>query len=346
MSEMGKMYYGLVPLEFGTPTGGGEPADPSVPICPDVDGSYTIPGTLIGDYTASGTFTPPPGVTVVHVAVISGGGQGGDRGWAGSADYCNGAGGTGGGVRVYRDVPVSGPVAVTIGGAGTESSFGNLTAPAGRRPGTATWLGVYTWNGSIPAQSPNLDASGGGGLNLGAWNNENPYANGQPGVQINGTYYAGGGGGGGGYNYYGSVGYGGSGGGGRGGTRDTGTQWYAQPGTNGLGGGGGGASHTMGVAPGVGGSGRVMVFTEQTTREAFAAPVEPVIHAALEGGVMVGAYAIDPVAPVDTLGVLVPYPLEPQPTGEVWTDEETGETHPVLAWPEKGWTYSNGDWSP
>ena len=32
--------------------------------------SYTVPGTLVQDFTASGTFTPPPGVTVVHVVVV------------------------------------------------------------------------------------------------------------------------------------------------------------------------------------------------------------------------------------------------------------------------------------
>jgi hypothetical protein len=305
--------------------------------------SYIIPGTLISNYTASGTFTPPAGVTLVHVAVISGGGQGGDRGFAGSTEYCNGAGGTGGGVRVYRDVPVTGPVAVTIGGSMTASSFGALTAPAGRTPGTATWT-PDSLNGSIPAQSPNFDASAGGGLILGSWNNTVLYALGQDGVQINGTHYAGGGGGGGGHPQYNNVGAGGAGGGGKGGTRQ---DALPAAGTNGLGGGGGGKSHTTGNGSGgLGGSGRVMIWTEQTTRDTPPAAIDPVIVAALNDGVMVGAYAVDPVAPVDTLGVLVPFPDEPQPTGEEWTDEETGETGPVLAWPEAGWTYIDGEWSP
>lgn len=327
MSEMGKMYYGLVPLEFGTPTGGGEPADPSVPVGPDVDGSYTIPGTRIWDFSTSGTFTPPAGVTLVHVMVVTGGrSNGGTYG-----------GGCGGGVRVYMDVPVSGPVDVIIGGQDTASSFGALTAP----------LPTPNVHNYCSGWSANLQASGAGSGNM----DFGAPAPGQNGVAIHADapgfpnpFYMAGGGGGSVGKYSATAGApGGSGGGGSGSS----AQWNtAANGANGYGGGAGGGRRDD-DAWAVGGSGRVTVWTEQTvTRDTAPDPIEPVIHAALEGGVMVGAYAIDPVAPVDTLGVLVPYPLEPQPTGEVWTDEETGETHPVLAWPEKGWTYSNGDWSP
>ena len=328
---MGKMYYGLVPLEFGTPTGGGEPADPNAPVAPDVDGSYTIPGTLIGDFTTTGTFTPPAGVTLVHVAVVGGGGSGGGYYY----NYGAGGGGAGGQVSVYRDVPVSGSVAVTIGGTDTASAFGELTAAAGQRGGVGN---------ETVAGDGWLHGVGGGGWGATSHYDARNGGPGQNGPTVNGTHYGGGGGGG---TADGKSKPGGNGGGGPGCPRPDGSrgQQNGTDGTGGGGGGGNGAGTTWTIA-GTGGSGRVMVFTEQTTREAFAAPIEPAIHAALDGGVMVGAYAIDPVAPVDTLGVLVPYPLEPQPTGEVWTDEETGETHPVLAWPVKGWTYNNGDWSP
>jgi hypothetical protein len=214
-------------------------------------------------------------------------------------------------------------VAVTIGGANTASSFGTLSAAGGQN---ASWVATIGY----AENAGSLSHGGCGGMNVGG----STTIAGQPGrdgPQVNGTYYAGGGGGS-------STSTGAAGGLGGGGTAMSGYSVGGSNGTNGLGGGGGGRM--------AGGSGRVMVWTEQTTREAFAAPVEPVIHAALDGGVMVGAYAIDPVAPVDTLGQLVPFPDEPQPTGETWTDDETGDTRPVLAWPEKGWTYIDGEWSP
>jgi hypothetical protein len=219
--------------------------------------TYTIPGSLIQTFTTSGTYTPGVGVTAVDVVVIGGGGNGGSRTFV-QADPINGAGGTGGGVRVYRNVPVTEGVgvAVTIGGAGTASSFGALTAPGGKG-GNYSWLG-HSGGGSAP--SPNgPDASSGGFYYYYSNTNGADYWRGQPGVQINGTYYAGGGGGGGWSALDNNVtGSGGAGGGGLGGRRHTGNAPTA--GTNGLGGGGGGSSYDSGTAAQPGGSGRVMIY--------------------------------------------------------------------------------------
>ena len=286
--------------------------------------SYTVPGTLLADMTTSGTFTPPAGVTLVHVVVIGGGGAG-HRGLAPPGYYFGGGGGGGGQVIVLRDLPVSGPVTVAIGGSATATTFAGFTA------GTAFPAAV---NG--PGVSLNANAAGCGGRS-GA-------SQGRDGVKVNGIHYAGGGG-------YGDTASGGAGGGGQGGNA---ASPPGQNGTAGTGGGGGGGGYNSN--PGVGGSGRVLVFTEQPTMRRSGVPVpdpDPLIVAALDDhGVMTGAYAVDaatrelpdkgvrvidyPTAPVDT-GRTVTAPADPAdpdgPTVEV----------PVLAWPVAGWNYTDTD---
>lgn len=140
-----------------------------------------------------------------------------------------------------------------------------------------------------PGYSPNLIHASSGGLGNASQGSPPIYPSvawdgyyGQPGVEINGTRYAGGGGGGGGYRtwvtasqWYNDIGLGGAGGGGRG-------QYYGQDayqgsyvtragtdGSNGYGGGGGGGSSRgdagfdqVNYQPGPGGSGRVMIWSE------------------------------------------------------------------------------------
>lgn len=220
-------------------------------IAPDSSGNYTVPGTLVQTFTTSGTYTPGSGVTKVNVVVIGGGGNGNN---GGNFNFINcggtrgGGGGAGGAVRVYLNVPVSSPVSVTIGGAGTQSSFGSLTAAGGQSA-----------SGVLPGISSNpLKSKGGAGGIVTISETQ-----GQSGPLINGTAYAGGGGGG---NWSTSFGYsqpGGAGGGGAG--RGNGNGGYgipavsAAPGTAGTGGGGGGGSNTT---AGSGATGRVMIFVE------------------------------------------------------------------------------------
>jgi hypothetical protein len=236
----------------------------NAPFPPDPASSgYTIPGTLVDTITASGTWTPPAGVSLVHVVLVGGGGTGGDTGQSGG-------GGTGGGVRVFRNIPVSGDIPVVVGGPETATIWdGSLTAPAGRRGGTmdnANGNTFHTWN-----LSPNASQSTTDYVLLGygtAWGSawDNPTTAGGDGVQINGTYYAGGGGGSGsGGNANGGAG--GAGGGGQGGHGypSGGGLRPTTGGTNGLGGGGGGRYkyNTSNDYPaGVGGSGVILVYSE------------------------------------------------------------------------------------
>lgn len=322
--------------------------------------SYTVPGALVQDFTASGTFTPPAGVSVVHVVVVGGGGKGGDCGRQAGVLPTQWVGGGGGGqVVVYRDVPVSGPVTVTVGGSGTASSFGGITANAGRT------VQPYEPGVNFPGigWGPNLEGSGGspirssdypGGVPATPWP-----TNGWNGIRVNGTWY---GGGGGGSSYYTTRHAGGAGGGGGGAwTRSTTPpqDMPALPGTNGLGGGGGGGgSYSNGpeLIGGLGGSGRVMVFTEQAYKSAHVprpAPDPTIVAAIDDHDQALGVYAVDPDAP-DLPGMtharLVDYPTDPIDTGRIVTvpddpNDPNSPTHdePVLVWPAAGWTYTDTD---
>lgn len=235
----------LAGFAFG---GSGTPRDHTVPISPTSTGSYTLSGTLLQTFTTSGTYTPGVGVTSVDVVVVGGGGIG-----LATANS-NYGGGSGGGVRVYKGVPVSAPVSVTVGGSATASSFGTLSAPAGFSASSDPVWGSGSPN-LIESSDLNFRPSTGGPS---PWLS-NLHRPGKNGVLVNGTYYAGGGGGG--SVTTGSTGAsvaGGQGGGGKGSNSDGGgsPSLYASGGTNGLGGGGGGG----GPGNTTGGSGVVLVF--------------------------------------------------------------------------------------
>ena len=300
--------------------------------------SYTVPGTLIADMTTSGTFTPPPGVTVVHVVIIGGGARAQD------VSNSHASGGGGGAVRVHRGVEVSGDVPVVIGGSATASSFGALTAREGyfvTNQHTAVWS-----PNMVPSDDPARRPSAPGySIHAGE------YSPGYDGVLVNGTYYAGGGGGASQGAFLPSP-AGGAGGGGRGQGKNTSNVLVpAKDGANGLGGGAGGGDYYGKL----GGSGRVMIYTEQPTmrRNAPTPTPDPLIVAALDDhGVMTGAYAVDVATrELPDIGVrVVDYPLQPVDTGRTITapadpDDPDGPTVdvPVLAWPETGWTWTETD---
>ena len=302
---------------------------------------YTVPGTLIANMTTAGTFTPSAGVALVHVVVIGGGGNG----HTGAGIDIWWPGGNGGEVAVYRNVPVVGPVDVIIGGSNTASSFGTLTGRGGLSP-------ADKW----PATTWGVAGAGQAGPQ-----GETPIKHGgHNGTQVNGTWY--GGGGGAGYqSTYGAVdgGGGGLGGGGRGmGMTSGNTAVNSTGGTNGLGGGGG--ANTYGSFGSVlGGSGRVMVYTEQTLLStldllADTAPgsFNRIVAGLDETGVMLGDYAVNDTMPVGAgCAEFVDYPLDPVDTGRTVLvpinpeDPESLEMDvPVMLWPVAGWKYTNNKW--
>jgi len=240
-------------LYLGSTQIGGEPPaiDPELPIAPNnADGSFTVSGTLVQDFTASGTFTPSPGVTKVNLVLVGGGAPGITSVGGLNSDESSRGGGSGGQVLVFLNYPISAPVSVVVGAASSSTSFGPLVALGGQSP-------FYTRDGgrsSMPL------AIGDGGTPTGAFDSR-PRA-GSNGTVVNGVYYGGGGGAGFRGNPSGNP-AGGLGGGGRGAhfNSSSGVGAAALSGTNGTGGGGGGGTTSQATA-GAGGSGRVLVFVE------------------------------------------------------------------------------------
>ena len=104
-------------------------------------------------FSASGTFTPVPGVTTYRVTLYGGGGGGG-----GSYPAFNGNGGAGGygGVGIFYLYGITTPQYVTIGGGGAggalyaagnpggNSSIGGMVASGGGGGGAGCQHGAYT----------------------------------------------------------------------------------------------------------------------------------------------------------------------------------------------------------
>jgi hypothetical protein len=150
---------------------------------------------LIAEFTSSGTWTAPTGVTTAEIFIVGGGGGGGG-GYGAFTNYFLPTGGGGGGAVVKKTVAVSpgtgysvtigsggaGGTAtattVTNGGNGGNSSFGSLATAFGGTGGgswsdnaSPTWVGFSSWTnygpgGGAPGNlttSNNTEAGGGGG---------------------------------------------------------------------------------------------------------------------------------------------------------------------------------------
>src|SRR3990167_7289526 len=105
-------------------------------------------------FTATGTWTRPPGVTRVRVEVVGGGGGGGGTSTS-DADKAAGGGGSGG--YAMAVVVVSGNVTVTVGAGGAGDTDGTGTGVTG---GNSSFAGdvTVTANGGVGGSS-----TGGGG---------------------------------------------------------------------------------------------------------------------------------------------------------------------------------------
>ena len=301
---------------------------------------YPVAPYLVDHVKTSGPWTPPAGVTVVDLVIVTGGQNGGANIQDGRST--GGTGGRGGVVRVLRNVKLGGePIDITVGGQKTSTTVGGYKV---------VYFDADPWE-------PGTYGAGGPSVTVGF-----------DGIELTGpepSLWVAGGGGGGGAGEGSPGAPGGRTGGGTGG-RGGHTLQAANPddrptgggggaaGFGGGGGGGGGASVTVGGGPG--GSGGVLIFTPTLypaprTRRTPANPTQ--VAAIDDRGFMIGVYAVDaenPQAPGIPYAHLVPFPTAPVDTGRTVTapadpDDPDGPTVevPVLAWPETGWTHTETD---
>ncbi len=126
------------------------PTDPCSTICPRIASGSQF-------FTASGTFTPPSGVSTAcplttRILAIGGGGGGGGGG-SGSA------GGGGSGYVVAKEVRVTGALSVVIGTGGAAATSGSTTAGTS---GTSTTIASITATGGV-ASGGAMGSTGGAG---------------------------------------------------------------------------------------------------------------------------------------------------------------------------------------
>ena len=110
---------------------------------------------IIQQFTASGTWTAPTGVTQVEYLVVAGGGGGG----------YNGGGGGAGGFRTATGLAVTPGTSYTVtvgaGGTGGTSNSGSRTATAG---GNSVFSSITSTGGGLTSAALNTGGAGGSGL--------------------------------------------------------------------------------------------------------------------------------------------------------------------------------------
>lgn len=152
-------------------------------------------GTLQSmEFTASGTWTQPSGVTSAWITMIGGGGGGSTTI---TAALGGGGGGSGELVQMMA-VIVSGNVTVTVGAKGPGGAAGQASAQPGVAGGDSSFGSQYVARGGLGGATTGVSGAGGGIGGNAAKGVASPGAAGANGIAEAPTYFGGGSGGGGG----------------------------------------------------------------------------------------------------------------------------------------------------
>lgn len=132
-------------------------------------GAITVPDAPeVQVFTASGTWTKPPGAKIVIAEAVGGGGGGGaGRQSSSSAVKKGGAGGGGGskGVRIFNADDITDTVTITVGAGGAGGV--NTAGSNGGESSFGSYLKGYAGGGgAVGAESPNNVAGGGGASSM------------------------------------------------------------------------------------------------------------------------------------------------------------------------------------
>jgi len=112
-------------------------------------------------FTSPGTFTTPATTTKIKVTVVGGGGNGGTT----SGSLAGGGGGGGGGGAIYvGPVTASTGYPVTVGAAGSTSSFGALASATGGSAGASVPTATGPGGSGGAGSAGTLQFRGGGGV--------------------------------------------------------------------------------------------------------------------------------------------------------------------------------------
>jgi len=128
-----------------------------------VQASAATPAVTVRTYTAPATWTKPASIKAVRVTIFGAGGNGGTTsgGVGGAISGAGGAGGTA--IGTYSAPAIIGPIAVSVGAAGSASpsTFGALISA------TAGATAPNTGHGAPSPTTWNIGSSGAGGVGSG-----------------------------------------------------------------------------------------------------------------------------------------------------------------------------------
>jgi hypothetical protein len=147
---------------------------------PNSGGSPVAAGgglTSVQNFTSSGTWTKPAGITKVRAQLVGGGGGGGNHS-AGASNAAAGGGGAGGFAEEFIDVSGTSSETVTVGAAGAGGASSGSTGSTGGTTSFGSLLSATGGSGGVGVSSSTDGKGGDGGVGSGGDINANGGAGG------------------------------------------------------------------------------------------------------------------------------------------------------------------------